>query len=89
MSNGKNYEKAATYQIRIKGNLDPKWADWFDGFTFDCQEGETVLTGPAADQSALHGLLAKINDLGLALLSVYEIPHPGSVVRTANKEELP
>jgi hypothetical protein len=60
------------YEIRVKGHLDgPHWSEWFDGLTVTLQEnGETVLSGPIVDQSALHGLLAKVRDLGLPLLSV-------------------
>lgn len=59
-----------TYEIRIKGILDEKWSDWFDGFTITHQENETLLAGPVPDQGALHGLLAKIRDLGLPIRSV-------------------
>ncbi len=73
MTDGREFDKQAVYQIRVKGNLDRKWSDWFDGFTIVSHpqgNDETLLTGPVADQSALHGLLAKIRDLGLPLLSV-------------------
>ena len=59
------------YQIRIKGHLGPQWQDWFDGMTMTLNEdGETVLTGSVADQPALHGLLKKVRDLGMPLISV-------------------
>jgi hypothetical protein len=59
------------YEIRVKGHLADRWAVWFDGMTLTRQaDGTTVLNGPVADQSALHGLLRKISDLGLPLLSV-------------------
>jgi len=59
------------YQIRTKGYLGPKWIDWFDGMTITLEEdGETLLTGPVVDQAALHGLLKKVRDLGLPLISV-------------------
>ena len=59
------------YQIRVRGILDEQWSDWFDGFTIRQQAGhETILEGPVSDQGALHGILAKIRDLGLTLLSV-------------------
>jgi hypothetical protein len=58
------------YQIQIRGKLDLKWSEWFDGFLFTHTNGETVLEGAVADQSALYGILAKIHDLGLTLLCV-------------------
>jgi hypothetical protein len=63
------------YEIRIAGHLSQQWADWFEGLTVTLEEdGNTLLTGPLADQSALHGLLKKIRDLGLPLLSVNQVP---------------
>ena len=74
MTNGRAFDERAVYQIRVKGNLDLKWSDWFDGFNIAPQEDdETVLSGPVVDQAALHGLLAKIADLGLPLLSVKRV----------------
>jgi hypothetical protein len=59
------------YQIRIKGHLSPEWTDWFEGMTITLEpDGETLLTGPVVDQTALHGLLRKVRDLGMPLLSV-------------------
>jgi hypothetical protein len=59
------------YQIRIKGHLGRQWADWFEGLTIRLEDnGETLLTGPVADQAALHGLLKKIRDLGIPLVSL-------------------
>ncbi|MEJ2556006.1 MAG: hypothetical protein P8186_07230 [Anaerolineae bacterium] len=67
----------AIYQIRIKGHLGPQWTDWFEGLTITLEEeGETLLTGPVIDQAALHGLLKKVRDLGLPLLSVNRV-EPG------------
>lgn len=63
-----------TYHIEVKGHLDPKWADWFGGFDITPQEAKiTLLSGTVEDQAALHGLLAKIRDLGISLLSVNRI----------------
>ncbi len=60
-----------TYEIRVRGHLDPGWDGWFDELTITHgEDGDTVLKGPVADQSALHGLLVKIRNLGLFLISV-------------------
>lgn len=60
-----------SYQIRLQGHLDAQWSDWFDGLTMTLEDnGETLLTGPVADQAALHGLLRKVRDLSIPLLSV-------------------
>jgi len=62
------------YQIRIKGHLGRQWTDWFEGFTITLEEdGTTLLTGPVVDQAALHGLLKKVRDLGMPLLSVNRV----------------
>jgi hypothetical protein len=65
----------STYEIRARGHLEAEyWAMWFDGMTVTTEEnGETVLRGPVADQAALYGLLAKLRDLALPLLSVNRI----------------
>ena len=74
MTNRREFDKQGIYGIRVKGTLDRKWSDWFDGFTITPQANdETLLTGPVADQAALHGLLAKIRDLGLPLLLVKRV----------------
>jgi hypothetical protein len=65
-----NQKKRMIYQIRVKGVLDPSWSEWFDGMTITPQtDGRTLLTGPVRDQSALHGLLVKLRDLGMTILS--------------------
>ena len=61
----------AIYQITVKGHLDSHWSAWFDNMTISNQaNGEAVLRGPLPDQSALHGVLTKVRDLGLPLLAV-------------------
>jgi hypothetical protein len=63
--------EATEYEIRIKGRLTSRWADWFDGMTLTSDEdGTSVISGMVADQSALHGLLRKLSDLGVPLVSV-------------------
>jgi hypothetical protein len=65
-----------TYQVRLKGHLSVEWADWFGGLTLTLEEnGETLITGLALDQAALHGLLKKVRDLGLTLVSVNQVNH--------------
>jgi hypothetical protein len=73
MTNGKDYDQTAAYEIRLKGNLDPCWSDWFDGFSINLQGEETALVGVVSDQAALHGILAKINDLGLSIISMNKL----------------
>jgi hypothetical protein len=62
------------YELRVEGVLDQRWSDWFDGLQISSEPGGvTVLSGPVADQAALHGLLAKVRDLALPLISVRRI----------------
>ena len=66
--------EAGQYEIRIKGHLDKRWADWFEGLTITlAEDGKTLLAGPVIDQAALYGLLRKLRDLGMPLLSVNRI----------------
>jgi hypothetical protein len=67
-------DQPRVYQIRLKGQFDARWTDWFGGMAVDLTEdGDTLLTGPVADQAALHGLLRKVRDLGIPLVSVNEL----------------
>lgn len=62
---------AGRYEIRLAGRLDTRWATWFDGLTVsDAADGTTLIAGPVTDQAALHGLLQRVRDLGLPLVSV-------------------
>jgi len=62
------------YEIRVKGHLDVRWVDWFGVLTITLEDsGDTLLTGPVVDQAALHGLLKKVRDLGMPLLSVIRV----------------
>lgn len=74
------------YEIRVKGHLADRWAAWFEGMTLTRRaDGTTVIDGPVIDQSALHGLLRKVSDLGLPLVSV--TPTPG--IGTSTAADLP
>ncbi|MDQ2906782.1 MAG: hypothetical protein M3Y81_25000 [Chloroflexota bacterium] len=69
-----DHHEPELYEIRIKGHLDDTWADWFEGLTITREDkGETLLTGPVVDQAALYGLLRKVRDLGMPLLSVTRV----------------
>jgi hypothetical protein len=75
------------YEIRVAGHLSSQWADWFEGLTISLEEtGNTLLSGPVADQAALHGLLKKVRDLGLPLLSVNQVPSLESTTNQVSKE---
>jgi hypothetical protein len=71
------------YEIRVVGSLSPQWRDWFDGLVINTENGETLLRGPMADQAALFGLLKKIRDIGLPLVSVRQIPSQEKKVNTS------
>jgi hypothetical protein len=78
MSNNLNSKtdsgQSMVYQIKVKGHLGHQWTDWFDGLTITLEEGgDTLLTGSVVDQAALHGLLKKVRDLGMPLLSVNRV----------------
>jgi hypothetical protein len=75
--------EAGRYEIRLKGHLDTRWAAWFDGLSLTHHsDGTTVIHGPIADQAALHGLLQKVRDMGLPLVSVSRVEPDQSVVPT-------
>ncbi|MBE0695657.1 MAG: hypothetical protein IH586_01925 [Anaerolineaceae bacterium] len=80
---------AKVYEIRLKGHLEPRWVKWFDGLAITLDEnGETLLTGPVADQAALHGLLKKVRDVGLPLVSVNPVePGPSTALGTGQADQ--
>lgn len=70
-------EQRAVYQIKVEGMLDRKWADWFNGMAITCDGDVTTLTGSVVDQARLRGILSKIWDLNLTLVSVVQVgTHP-------------
>jgi hypothetical protein len=70
----RHHDNPGRYEIRLKGHLDSRWTAWFDGLTLtQDNDGTTVINGLVADQAALHGLLQKVRDLGLPLVSVTEV----------------
>jgi hypothetical protein len=76
----------ARYEIRLHGHLEPRWAAWFDGMSLTTgSDGTTLLSGPVIDQAALHGLLHRVRDVGLPLISVTQVgldrPVPPSTQR--------
>ncbi|MGZ9166202.1 MAG: hypothetical protein ACXW4Q_12945 [Anaerolineales bacterium] len=74
LSSESHRDQPVVYQIRIKGHLSHQWTDWFEGLTITLEEdGNTLLTGTVVDQAALHGLLKKVRDLGMPLLSVNRV----------------
>ena len=77
INSGSEKAQPLVYQFRIKGHLGSEWTDWFGGLTIKLEDnGETLLTGPVVDQAALHGVLRKVRDLGMPLLSVTRV-RPG------------
>ncbi len=81
-------DQPAVYQIRLEGHLGTQWADWFGGLTItQTQDGDTLLTGPVIDQAALHGLLKKVRDLGMPLVSVSPVePGPPTTLGTGQAD---
>ena len=72
-----HHHEPGLYEIRIVGHLDTRWADWFEGLSFTHEsDGTTILYGPVVDQAALHGLLRRVRDLGLPLVSVTRVKPP-------------
>ena len=79
---------ALHYEIRIRGHLDDRWAEWFDGLTITLEDdGDTLLSGPVIDQAALHGLLKRVRDLGLLLVSVNRVQFQESHPNRSKQEK--
>ena len=83
------HDRHQGYEIRLKGHLDDRWADRFEGLTLTLEEnGDTLLTGPVIDQAALHGLLKKVRDLGMPLVSVSPVqPGPPSTLEPGQADQ--
>ncbi len=75
-------DEPMVYQIRVKGHLGPQWSEWFGGLSITLEDGgDTLLTGPVVDQAALHGLLRKVRDLGMPLISAIRVEPPSRRTR--------
>ena len=75
MANGREYDRPAIYEIRVRGKLDARWSRWFADLQIIPQpDGECLLMGPVADQAALYGAISRMRDLGLVLISVRRVP---------------
>lgn len=75
MANGREFDKPAIYEIRVRGTLDARWSHWFADLAIIPQPGgQCLLTGPIADQAALYGAISRLRDLGLVLISVHRLP---------------
>ena len=73
MTHPHKYQASAHYRIKVQERIDEKWSNWFEEMVISAEGGETILTGPVADQAAIHGLLIRIRDLNLTLLSVERV----------------
>ena len=82
-------DQPMVYQIRIKGHLGTQWTDWFEGLTITLEDnGDTLLTGPVVDQAALHGLLRRVRNLGMPLVSVSPLePGPSTTLGAGQADQ--
>jgi len=82
-------DQPMVYQIRVKGHLGPQWTDWFGGMTNTLEDnGDTLLTGPVVDQAALHGLLKRVRDLGVPLISAIRVKPSSRQMRPTSNSKL-
>jgi len=83
------HDESGLYEIRLKGHLNDRWANWFEGLTITLEDnGDTLLTGPVVDQAALHGLLKKVRDLGMPLVSVSPVePRPLTTLGSSQADQ--
>ena len=89
MADDHTFTEPLTYQVRIKGHLDAEWAGWLGGLTLTLDaNGDTLLTSPALDLAALYGLLKKVRDLGLTLISINPIDPDHSAVVSGDPNQL-
>ena len=83
MAGGREYDRPGIYEIRAKGKLDARWSRWFADLQIVSQpDGECLLTGPVADQAALYGVVSRMRDLGLVLVSLQRVPREKDPNRT-------
>ncbi len=88
---GRSNEAPPIYEIRVEGRLDANWSDWFDGMRVTPERGDarvTILTGAVVDQAALHGILTRIRDLNLVLISVSRLTTSGSLAVMRNRSKV-
>jgi len=78
--------QSTIYEIRIRGHLSSQWTDWFEGLSITLIEGDTLLAGPIVDQAALHGLLKKVRDVGLSLVSINPVQSNRAQLEDGNVE---
>jgi hypothetical protein len=84
-----DHDPTGMYEIRIRGHLNDRWADWFEGMTITRgDDGETLLRGLVVDQAALYGLLRKVRDTGLPLVSVFRITQPDETKSNTDRNRL-
>jgi hypothetical protein len=87
MSTGQDHD-AGRYEIRVRGHLESRWAAWFDGMSLTHEsDGTTNIHGPVVDQAALHGLLQKLRDTGLPLVSVQQVEPDRAAVSPADAHQ--